>query len=87
MLLANGWFLKPNFFIHKTGNESQKDMMRRMRNAQLRLVFFIVSWIVAFAFLPIWIPAMALVGWIAIVAPKISALTKMSKSDAPDEES
>jgi hypothetical protein len=85
MLLANGWFLKPDFFIHKTGNESQDDMMRRMRTARLRLVIFIVGWIAAFALLPIWIPTLALVGWMAIVAPKINALLKMSENTAPDE--
>ena len=86
MLFANGWFLKPNFFIHKSGNESKDDMMRRMRVARSRLVFFITGWIAAFAFLPIWIPVLALVGWIAIVAPQINALNKRAQNVAPDEE-
>ena len=86
MLFANGWFLKPNFFIHKSGKESRDDMMRLMRVARLRLVTFITAWIAAFAFLPIWIPVLALVGWIAIVAPQINALNKRAQNVAPDEE-
>ncbi len=86
MLFANGWFLKPNFFIYKTGKESRSDLMKRMRTAQLRLLFFMVAWIAAFALLPIWIPAVALVGWIAMVAPQINMLKKMRQNVAPDEE-
>jgi hypothetical protein len=86
MLFANGWFLKPNFFIHKSGNESAKDMMKLMRVARLRLVGFITGWIAAFAFLPVWIPVLALVGWIAIVAPQILALIKRAQNVAPGEE-
>lgn len=86
MLFANGWFLKPNFFIHKTGDESQSDMMRRMRTARMRLVIFIAGWIAAFAILPIWVPALVLVGWIAVVAPQIIALNKRGRNVTPDEE-
>lgn len=86
MLLANGWFLKPAFFLQRAGNNPKDNVKRRVRIALLRVVIFIAAWIAAFVLLPVWIPALALVGWIAMVAPKINALKKMSQNVESDEE-
>lgn len=85
MLLANGWFWKPRFFIHRTGDESMGDMMRMMKTARIRLLFFAAGWIFAFALLPLWIPGLALLSWFALIVPRVNAVRRMSPSTAPDE--
>jgi hypothetical protein len=68
MLLANGWFVKPAFFLMASG---AKPIQVRMRTAMKRLAGFGVAWILAFTFLPIWLSALAAVSWCAWVTPFI----------------
>ncbi len=68
MLLANGWFVKPAFFLLASG---AIPVEVRMRTAMKRLIGFVVAWIVAFIFLPIWLSALAAVAWCAWVTPFI----------------
>ena len=62
-------------------------MKRRIRIALLRAVIFITGWLAAFALLPVWIPALALVGWSVMIAPKINAVNKGFQNVGPGEES
>jgi hypothetical protein len=81
LLFASGWFLKPNFFIMEPRNYPLSKIRRQIRTAKLRAVIFTAGWIAAFAFLPTWIPALALVGWIAIIAPQIYTLNKVGQQN------
>lgn len=81
LLFASGWFLKPNFFVMEARNSPLSKIRRQYRIAQLRAVIFIAVWIAAFTLLPIWIPALALVGWTAIIAPQIYALSKAGRQN------
>lgn len=80
-LFASGWFLKPNFFIMEARNYPLKKIAKQLRTAKLRVVIFAAGWIAAFAFLPTWIPALTLVGWIAIIAPQIYTLNKVGQQN------
>ena len=78
-LFASGWFLKPNYFVMDANEFPLSKIKRQMRMAKLRAVIFLAGWIAAFAFLPIWISALALVGWIALIAPQVYKLSKSGK--------
>ena len=80
-LFASGWFLKPNFFIMEARNYPLNKIAKQLRTAKLRVVIFAAGWIAAFAFLPTWIPALTLVGWIAIIAPQIYTLNKVGQQN------
>ena len=86
LLLANGRFLRPKFFDQRTGKNPKDTLKARVRKARLRLIFFIIGWIAAFALLPPWIPTVALIAWIAMIAPKINAVNKGFQNVRPDEE-
>ncbi|MFP6582245.1 MAG: hypothetical protein VCD00_06785 [Candidatus Hydrogenedentota bacterium] len=86
LLIGNGWFLKPVFFGQRTGKNPKDSLKARIRNAQLRLMFFIIGWIAAFAILPLWIPIVALAGWVAWIAPKINKVNKGFQNVRSDEE-
>ena len=68
MLLANGWFVKPAFFLLAS---DAIPVGVRMRRAMKRLAGFGVAWILAFTFLPFWLSALAAVSWCAWVTPFI----------------
>jgi hypothetical protein len=66
MLLANGWFVKPVFFLLASG---AIPIEVRQRTAMKRLAGFGIAWILAFTLLPIWLSALAAVAWCAWVTP------------------
>ena len=86
LLISNGWFLKPEFFSQRTGKNPKDTLKARVRRARLRLMFFFIGWIAAFAFLPLWIPTVALIGWAIMIAPKINAVNKDFQNVRSDEE-
>ncbi len=61
LLIANGWFLGARGFRSP----------RHVVGAGFRLLAFAAVWIAAFAWLPTWPVAAALVGWIAFITPKL----------------
>lgn len=81
LLFASGWFLKPHFFVMENRNYPLSKIRKQIRTAKLRALIFIAGWIGAFAFLPIWIPALALVGWVAIIVPQIYKLNKWGQQN------
>lgn len=83
VLLANGWFLKPEPFDQRSGGPSVRS---RQTRALLRIPLFAAAWIAAFAWLPWWIPAAALAAWIAKVTPRIRSLNAQFQNVGPEEE-
>jgi hypothetical protein len=80
MLLANGWFVKPAFFLLASG---AIPVEVRQRTAMKRLAGFCVAWILAFTFLPIWLSALAAVAWCAWVTPFVLEInSRMPKEPA-----
>jgi hypothetical protein len=71
LLLANGWFLGPVPFDQKAEGPP---LEKRLNRAGIRLVGFVAAWGAAFNFLPLWIPTLALAGWIAKVTPGIRTI-------------
>ncbi len=61
LLIANGWFMRAQ------GLPSA----RHIKIAGLRLLGFVVAWLVAFAWLPTLPVAVALAGWVAFIIPKM----------------
>jgi hypothetical protein len=83
LLLSNGWFLKPAVFDQRANGPSVRS---RLRNAALRIPFFLAAWVAAFAWLPVWIPSVALVAWIAKVTPGIRSVNAQFQNLRPNEE-
>jgi hypothetical protein len=83
LLLANGWFLRPVVFDQRSGADT---VPRRQRNAALRIPIFFAAWIAAFVLLPVWLVALALAAWMALVAPGIRTLSRNFQNVGPDEE-
>lgn len=53
MLMANGWFLRPKAFAYRGDGNNP---LRRFPKIILRLVLFLLAWVLAFVFLPtIWV--------------------------------
>ena len=71
LLIANGWFVEPRGFGNREGGPSP---LKRIRNAALRLLGFAGAWLAAFAWLPTLPVAVALVGWIVWIVPKVRFL-------------
>lgn len=59
--VANGCFMSARGFMSA----------RHVALAGLRLLAFVAAWIAAFVWLPVLPVAIALVGWLAYVAPKV----------------
>ena len=83
LLLANGWFLRPQVFDHRGG---EFDVPKRLRRAALRLVGFLGAWAVAAWLLPIWVVAIALGAWVVKVYPGIRAIHQGFQNVPPDAE-
>jgi hypothetical protein len=49
LLIANGWFVKPKTFLFVSGGTSAQ---QRIKNAAIRIPFFIAAWIFALVILP-----------------------------------
>ncbi len=83
LLLANGWFLRPQVFDHRGGEFT---VPRRLRNAGIRLVFFAAFWIAAVWLLPIWVVALGSTVWFVKVLPGIRAVHAGFQNIAPGDE-
>ena len=83
LLLANGWFLEPIPFDQRTGKNTVR---QRIRNAMLRIPFFVAAWVAAFMLLPLWVVALAFAGWVAKVIPGIRLVNERFQNVGPDEE-
>ncbi len=83
MLLANGWFLRPQVFDHRGG---EFDVPKRLRRAMRRLAIFVAGWAVAAWLLPWWVVALAFAAWLAMVYPGIRAIHEGFQSVPPDAE-
>ena len=82
LLLANGWFLGPVGFDQRVGGVT---LAVRKRNAFLRIPFFIAAWVAAFAYLPLWIPALAFAGWVAKITPGVRMVNRRFQNVGLDE--
>lgn len=68
LLVANGWFIKPETFTYKSGGPSA---IKRVKRAAIRIPFFLGAWIVALIFLPtLWV-GLALAGYTAWLTPRV----------------
>ena len=80
MLLANGWFVKPAFFLLASG---AIPIEVRQRTAMKRLIGFCIAWILTFTFLPIWLSTLTAVAWCAWVTPFVLEINaRMPKEPA-----
>lgn len=68
LLISNGWFVKLNTFGQEVGGPS---VAVRMKQAALRIPFFVAAWGVAFAMLPLFWVGAALGAWVGWMTPKI----------------
>ncbi len=82
LLLANGWFLRPKFFMQREGN----DLDGMSRAAIARFPLFIAAWAAAIWLLPVWAVALALAMWLAMVVPGIRIVNRRFQHFGPDEE-
>ena len=83
LLLANGWFMRPQVFDHRGG---EFDVPKRLRRAILRLVGFVAAWAVAAWWLPAWVVAIAFGAWLVKVYPGIRAVHDGFQSVSADAE-
>ena len=83
LLLANGWFLRPQVFDHRGG---EFDVPRRLRRAVLRLVGFVAAWAVAAWLLPVWVVGVDFGAWVVTVYPGIRAIHHGFQNVPPDAE-
>ena len=83
LLLANGWFLRPATFHYLVEGPP---LSVRLRNAFIRIGIFAAAWIAAFSILPFWIPALALIGWVALITPSVRIINHRFQSVGPDED-
>ena len=82
LLVANGWFVKLVGFDQRVGGVP---LAVRQRNAVLRIPLFIAAWVAAFTLLPLWIPALALAGWVAKITPGVRMVNRRFQNVGPDE--
>ena len=68
LLLANGWFLRPQVFDHHAG---EWDVPMRIRLAAIRLAGFVAAWVAAAWILPGLIVAVAFGAWALKVWPGV----------------
>ncbi len=84
LVLANGWFLGPVFFDQRAGEGDT--VLRRQRNAFIRIGLFAAAWIAAGAFLPGWLVGTAFVAWVAKVAPGVRMIYERFQNVGATEE-
>jgi hypothetical protein len=82
LLLANGWFLRPVPFDQQVGGAP---IQVRLRNAALRIPIFAAAWVAAFSVLPLFLPMLALAGWIAKITPGVRTITRRFQHVGPGE--
>jgi hypothetical protein len=83
LLLANGWFLRPVPFDLQSGGGARIQV--RILKAAIRIPIFAAAWVAAFSVLPIWIPTLALVGWIAKITPGVRTINRRFQNVGPNE--
>jgi hypothetical protein len=83
LLISNGWFLRPVAFDQRPGKNTVR---ARQRNALLRIPLFIVAWIAAFAYLPVWLVSLALAGWVVKITPGVRMVNAQFQNVRSDEE-
>ena len=57
----------------------------RLRNAFIRIGLFAAAWVAAFSVLPLWIPTLALMGWIAKITPAVRTINNRFQNVGPNE--
>ncbi len=82
LLLANGWFLRPVPFDQQVGGAP---IAVRLRKAGIRIPIFAAAWVAAFSVLPLWIPTLALAGWIAKITPGVRTINRRFQNVGPNE--
>ena len=82
LLVANGWFLKPDTFGQAVGGPSAA---QRMKRAALRIPIFVAAWIAALFFLPKALVGLAFAAWAAWLAPQIQRLSREFQPILPDD--
>ncbi len=82
LLLANGWFLGPVPFDQQVGGAR---IEARLLKAGIRIPIFAAAWVAAFFVLPLWIPALALAGWIAKITPGVRIINRRFQNVGPNE--
>lgn len=83
LLFANGWFLRPVPFDQRAGEDT---VGRRQRNAMLRIPLFVAAWVAAALLLPAWSVALAFVGWVAWIVPRVRMINRLFQNVASDAE-
>ena len=83
LLLANGWFLRPDGFDQRPGQDT---VPRRQLKAALRIPVFIALWVAAGFLLPFWAVALLFAAWVAVVIPGIRDMNSTFQNVRPDEE-
>jgi type IV secretory pathway TrbD component len=82
LLLANGWFLRPVPFDQQIGGAR---IEVRLLKAGIRIPIFAAAWVAAFSVLPLWIPTLALAGWIAKITPGVRTINRRFQNVGPNE--
>ena len=70
LLLANGWFVRPKILAGATHTRS------RQLAAVARIPLFVAVWWAAFSYLPVWISAGLLLGWLALITPGVRRMRR-----------
>ncbi|MCH2082150.1 MAG: redoxin domain-containing protein [Saprospiraceae bacterium] len=76
ILFANGWFIRPNYFVMSAKGQSLKQINTQIRVALRRVALFIIFWISFIILLPIWVTVPLFLVWGMIVAPQSFKLYK-----------
>jgi hypothetical protein len=82
LLLANGWFLRPVPFDQQVGGAP---IAARLLKAGIRIPIFAAAWVAAFSVLPLWVPTLALAGWIAKITPGVRIINRRFQNVGPNE--
>jgi hypothetical protein len=83
LLFANGWFLRPEPFDQRSGEDT---VPARQRAALRRIPIFVAGWIAAGLLLPAWLVALAFAGWVVKIVPGLRTVHARFQNVAPDEE-
>ena len=82
LLVANGWFLKPETFGQAVGGPSAQD---RMKSAARRIPVFALGWVGAlFVFPKVWV-GVAFAAWLAWIVPRVRDISRQFQPDLPED--
>ena len=82
LLLANGWFVKPRTFLL---TNSEIPVQRRLRNAAIRIPFFIAAWVLALVMLPgFWVGLAAIAYGLWLIPHFQLFIRQFQNMKAPD---